>query len=66
MAKKQKFLLNYWPKVLKMNDFKKDVMIGIIFMAGLYSFVSGEFIISNVLFASAAIATKVDLNKKCE
>ena len=47
-----------------MNDFYKDVLIGILFITGLIGFISGEFIISSTLFAAAAIASNVNLNRK--
>jgi CheY-specific phosphatase CheX len=47
-----------------MNDFKKDILIGTVFVIGLLGFISGEFIISSTLFASAAIASNVNLNRK--
>ncbi|MDD5321099.1 MAG: hypothetical protein PHD43_10905 [Methylococcales bacterium] len=47
-----------------MNDFYKDILTGAIFVFGLIGFVSGEFIISSTLFATAAIASNVNLNRK--
>ncbi|MGZ4968187.1 MAG: hypothetical protein ACXV8O_02135 [Methylobacter sp.] len=47
-----------------MNDFYKDILIGAIFVIGLMGFISGEFIISSALFASAAIASNVRINAK--
>ena len=47
-----------------MNDFYKDVLTGLVFMIGLFGFLFGEFIISSALFASAAIASNVNLNSK--
>ncbi|MGY6274469.1 hypothetical protein [Methylomonas sp. MgM2] len=38
-----------------MNDLSKDVLIGSLYMLGIWSFVSGLFVISTVLFASAAM-----------
>jgi len=38
-----------------MNNFNKDIIIGLIFIAGIWSFISGQFIISTVIFAGAAI-----------
>jgi hypothetical protein len=49
---------------LIMSDFKKDILIGTVFVIGLLGFISGEFIISSALFASAAIASNVNLNRK--
>jgi CheY-specific phosphatase CheX len=47
-----------------MNEFYKDILIGVVFVIGLMGFFSGEFIISSTLFASAAIASNVNLNRK--
>ena len=47
-----------------MNDFYKDILIGMLFITGLLGFVSGEFIISSLLFATAAVASNVNLNVK--
>ena len=38
-----------------MSTLHKDMLIGLLFIIGMWSFISGEFIISTVLFASAAI-----------
>jgi CheY-specific phosphatase CheX len=47
-----------------MNDLHKDILTGSIFIIGLLGFLSGEFIISSTLFASAAIASNVNVNRK--
>lgn len=47
-----------------MNDLQKDISIGVMMMTGLLGFVSGEFVISSTLFATAAIYTNVDLARK--
>lgn len=47
-----------------MNDFYKDILIGTIFVTGLLGFMSGEFIVSSALFASAAIASNVRVSSK--
>jgi CheY-specific phosphatase CheX len=49
-----------------MSDFYKDVLTGAMFIVGLFGFISGEFIISSTLFASAAIASNVNINRKAE
>lgn len=46
-----------------MNVFKKDIIIGILFVLGLFGFMSGEFIISSALFAIAAISSNITLNR---
>jgi hypothetical protein len=47
-----------------MNDLYQDILIGTLFLGGIIGFISGEFILSSMLFASAAIASKVHLNRK--
>lgn len=47
-----------------MNDFKTDIVLGLIFIIGIFGFISGEFIISTVLFASAAIYSNIHLTRK--
>ena len=47
-----------------MNDLQKDILTGTVFIIGLLGFISGEFIISSTLFASAAIASNINLNRK--
>ncbi len=47
-----------------MNTFYRDVLIGLMFIVGIIGFISGEFIVSTVLFASAAIFSNVYLNRQ--
>ena len=47
-----------------MNDFYKDVLTGLVFVAGLFGFLSGAFIISSALFATSAIASNVNTSRK--
>ncbi|MGZ8945801.1 MAG: hypothetical protein ACXW1W_10300 [Methylococcaceae bacterium] len=47
-----------------MNDFYKDILTGAVFVTGLVGFLSGEFIISSTLFATAAIASNVNMNRR--
>lgn len=47
-----------------MNDLSKDILTGLMFVTGLFGFVSGEYIISSTLFATAAIASNVNMNRK--
>lgn len=47
-----------------MNNLYKDILIGMVFIIGLLCFISGEFIISSMLFASAAIASNIRVNGK--
>jgi hypothetical protein len=47
-----------------MNDFQTDIVLGLIFITGIFGFISGEFIISTVLFASAAIFSNIHLTRR--
>jgi len=38
-----------------MSTLNKDILIGLLFITGIWSFISGQFIFSTVLFAGAAI-----------
>ena len=42
-----------------MNNINKFIVVGLIFIAGIVSFISGQFIIATVLFASAAIYSNI-------
>ena len=42
-------------KMYKPKNIQKDIFIGLLFIAGIFGFISGEFIISTVLFAMASI-----------
>jgi CheY-specific phosphatase CheX len=42
-----------------MNNFQKDILTSLLFIIGVLGFISGEFIISTVLFASAAVASNI-------
>ena len=46
-----------------MNDFYKDIYIGVLFVWGMLGYMSGEFIISSLLFAAATIASQVKLKR---
>ena len=47
-----------------MNDLYKDILTGLVFIVGLFGFLSGAFSISSALFATAAIASNVNVNRK--
>lgn len=47
-----------------MNAFSKDIFIGLLFITGIWSFISGQFIFSTVLFAAAAIYTNMVMRAK--
>jgi len=41
--------------MLGRNDAYKDILIGLLYITGIWGFDSGQFIVSSVLFADAAI-----------
>ena len=47
-----------------MNDFQRDILIGLMFIVGILGFISGEFIISTIMFATAAIFSNIVLNSR--
>jgi len=47
-----------------MKNFNKDIMVGLLFIVGIGSFISGQFIISTVLFATAAIYSNIVMRVK--
>jgi hypothetical protein len=47
-----------------MNDFQRDVLIGLMFLVGIFGFISGEFIVSTMVFASAAIFSNLAINRQ--
>jgi hypothetical protein len=47
-----------------MTDLQRDILIGLIFSVGILGFLSGEFIVSTIMFATAAIFSNIVLNRK--
>ncbi len=47
-----------------MNTMTKDIALGTMFIAGTWGFISGQFIISALLFASAAIFSNIALQTR--
>jgi hypothetical protein len=47
-----------------MSDFQKDILIGVMFVIGIWSFISGQFIISTVLFGIAAIYSNIAMRTR--
>ena len=54
----------YFIRGITMSEFAKDVLTGLGFVLALCGLISGEIIVSSVLFATAAIATKVNVSNK--
>lgn len=49
-----------------MSDLNRDIIIGLLFITGVWSFISGQFIVSTVLFGSAAIYSNIAMRAKLE
>jgi len=58
------FLPTKQQRSFKMTDFQKDILIGLMFIVGILGFISGEFIVSTIMFATAAIFTNIVLNRE--
>ncbi|MDD2737504.1 MAG: hypothetical protein PHR94_01090 [Methylomonas lenta] len=46
----------------KSKNLYKDVLTGIFFIVGVFGFMSGEFILSTLLFCAATIASNLDFS----
>jgi hypothetical protein len=42
-----------------MNDLNKDIFVGGLFLGGIFSFVSGTFVVASALFATVAVFNNV-------
>lgn len=49
-----------------MNNVTRDIFIGLLFVAGIWSFISGQFIFSTILFASSAIYSNIVMRTKLD
>jgi hypothetical protein len=47
-----------------MITFYRDILISVTFVVGIIGFISGQFIISTVLFAIAAVLSNTYLNRE--
>ncbi|WP_431066551.1 hypothetical protein [Methylotuvimicrobium sp.] len=47
-----------------MTDFQKDVALGLMFIIGIFGFISGAFIVSAMIFASAAMFSIMFSNRR--
>lgn len=46
----------------KSNNLYRDILTGLFFTTGVFGFMSGEFIISTMLFGAATISSNLDFN----
>jgi hypothetical protein len=49
-----------------MNEIKRDIIIGLLFITGIWCFISGGYIMSALMFASAAIYSNIAVRPKLE
>lgn len=49
-----------------MNEIKRDIIIGLLFITGIWCFISGGYIMSTLMFASAAIYSNIAVRPKLE
>ncbi|MFZ2405465.1 MAG: hypothetical protein ACXWT4_06325 [Methylobacter sp.] len=47
-----------------MTDFQRDILSGLMFIVGILGFISGEFIVSTIMFASAALFSNMILSRR--
>ncbi|MCX7101767.1 MAG: hypothetical protein NTX38_09835 [Methylobacter sp.] len=47
-----------------MSDLRKDILIGLMFIVGIFGFISGEFVVSTIMFATAAILSNIAVSRK--
>lgn len=47
-----------------MTDFQKDMLIGLMFVVGILGFLSGEFIVSTIMFATSAIFSNIAMSRR--
>jgi len=47
-----------------MTHFQKDILIGLMFIVGILGFISGEFIISTIMFGTSAIFSNMVLGNR--
>jgi hypothetical protein len=49
-----------------MTDLQKDILVGLLFVTGIFGFISGAFIVSAVVFAVSAIFSNVHLTNRLQ
>lgn len=47
-----------------MTNYQKDILIGLTFVVGILGFLSGEFIVSTVMFATAAVFSNIFFSQR--
>ncbi|MEO1884376.1 MAG: hypothetical protein ABGX71_12575 [Methyloprofundus sp.] len=49
-----------------MTEYRKDILVGVLFVAGTLGIISGAFIISGMLFAAIAYFSTASCNRQIE
>ncbi len=49
-----------------MSYLHKDILIGLLFIVGVFGFMSGEFIASTVVFATATVFSNMDSKRNAD
>ncbi len=49
-----------------MKDIKRDIVIGLLFLTGIWGFISGGYVFSALMFASAAIYSNIAVKPSLE
>jgi hypothetical protein len=49
-----------------MTDLQKDILVGLLFVTGIFGFISGAFVISAVVFAVSAIFSHLNLTQNLQ
>ncbi|MDO9423909.1 hypothetical protein [Methylobacter svalbardensis] len=47
-----------------MTDLQRDILIGLMFAVGILGFISGEFIVSTIMFGAAALLSNMLLSRR--
>jgi hypothetical protein len=50
---------------MKFDNLHRDIMVSLLFLTGTFGFMSGEFIISTMLFGFATLSSYLDFGTPC-
>ena len=49
-----------------MTHLQKDILVGLLFIIGIFGFISGAFIVSAAVFATSAIFSNINLSRRLQ
>ena len=49
-----------------MNDLQKDILVGLLFVTGIFGFISGAFMVSAVVFGISALFSNIYLTNRMQ